>query len=428
MLSINRLIWSAALVIIALCPTLVIAEELQQDNVVVQYSGIDKQYAQAIAQTVATARNVAVDQFAMDMPKTIQVKITVDPNAQVRLFNDGADMIDLTIRSQENLLKPGSSGIFHIYGLCHEIGHLSMYRPIRDHSWLTSPGAEGWAHYMGSRLVDAVYAKHGQELWPDRYDYREDGMKRLDKQLASEKPGAMTKAAGAWKQLVGIVGDKKIAAIFQQWGKAKIDPADPAEEIGKILLANSGDQAEPWWTDAQEILILKRPKSNVTTDTVEEKKLKGKPVELARDDGKSAGNSSIAGSGHAVRFESTGDASYVTEVRLYGSRYGYPAPPKENFHVWLCDKDFKVIADSQFAYSKMPYGNPKWIALKIKPTRVPKEFIVCVGFNPTATKGVRMHYDAEGSGNSLTGLPGEEPEKFEKGDWLIRVSVSDKGN
>lgn len=422
-------IWCVVLAIFALPSAAFTAEELKLDHVVVSYSGISKAYAEAIGRTVARARYVAVGQFRFDMPETIHVEITVDPDGKVQLFNDGADRIFLTIRSDENLRKPGTSGVYNIYGMCHEVGHMAMYRLIRDHSWLKGEGAEGWADYMGSRLVDAVYAKEGADLWPDRYDYSEEGTKRLEKKLSAEKLTTMAKAAGAWKQLAAIIGDKNIAPIFRAWGETKIDPADPAESLGKALADKSSEQTGQWWSDAQEILILKRAKSKVAADTVEENKLTGKTRELANDDGKEAGKRSMAGGGHAVRFQAPNDSCYVTEVRIYGSRYGLPAPPKENFHVWLCDKDFKQISDNQFPYSKFPYGNkPRWVALKIKPTRVPQEFIVCAGFNPTATKGVFVHYDAEGSGNSLVGLPGEPGDALKEGDWMIRVSVADKGD
>ena len=49
---------------------------------------------------------------------------------------------------------------------------------------------------------------------------------------------------------------------------------------------------------------------------------------------------------------------------------------------------------------------------------MPKRFIVCVGFNPTAF----VHYDAEPTGNGRSGLPGSLSE-FRKGDWMIRVLV-----
>jgi hypothetical protein len=418
----------SSLIVLVVSPAFIFAEELTLDHVVVSYTGISKAYADAIGRTVSGARVAAVEQFGLDMPDKINVDIKVDANEQVRLFNDGADRIFLTIRSEENLLKPGRSGIFNIYGMCHEVGHIAMYRLITDHSWLKSEGAEGWAHYMGSRLIDIIYAKEGGDLWPDRYDYSEDGMKRLEKDLTAEKPSSLAKGADAWKKLDGIVGDKKIATIIRAWGKAKIDPADPEKGLEKPLLANASEQTQQWWDDSKDVLVLVRAKSNVTAEKVDEKQLAAKTHQLIQDDGKEVGKKSIAGGGHAVRFQTPNDSSYLTEVRIYGSRYGQAAPPKENFHVWLCDKDFKVILDNEVPYSKIHKGNPRWVALKIKPTRVPQEFIICVGFNPTASKGVFLHYDAESSGNSLVGLPGEQAEPFEQGDWLIRATVTDKGD
>jgi hypothetical protein len=63
------------------------------------------------------------------------------------------------------------------------------------------------------------------------------------------------------------------------------------------------------------------------------------------------------------------------------------------------------------------------VTLNVTPTRVPPEFILCVGFNPTAAKGVFVHHDKEASGNSLVGLPGEGGQPFPQGDWLIRARV-----
>jgi beta-lactamase regulating signal transducer with metallopeptidase domain len=149
-----------------------------------------------------------------------------------------------------------------------------------------------------------------------------------------------------------------------------------------------------------------------------------KTKELSHDDGKMASKSSIAGGGHAVRFEVDSDSYYVTSVSLHGSRYGTPRPPEENFNVWICDENFKPIATFHFPYGSYARAAPAWKSFKVKPTKVPQKFIVCFGFNPQQTKGVFVSYDAEGSGNSLVGVPGQsEPSPFEKGDWLIRCKV-----
>jgi RNA polymerase sigma-70 factor (ECF subfamily) len=145
--------------------------------------------------------------------------------------------------------------------------------------------------------------------------------------------------------------------------------------------------------------------------------------ELKLDDGTSAGMRSIAGGGHAVRFVSPGHGWKVTSVRLYGSRYGTPRPPDEDFRVILCDADFKPVATFPFPYKTFARGNPKWVALDIKPTAVPKTFYVCVDFNPEQTKGVYVHHDAQSApGSSFVGLPDDgKPSPFTKGDWMIRA-------
>jgi hypothetical protein len=401
--------------------TLVGAERYEREHVVVTYDGISRSYAEAIGRAVAAARQEAVDHYGFDMPATIQIAVNVDPQGQVRLFNDGQDRFNLMVRSEKDLHKPSESGIFHLYGMCHEVGHLAMYRLVRNHSWMTSEAAEGWAQYLGSQLVDAVYAKEGAELWPDRYDYREDGMKRLREQ------GVKAKGPVAWHKLTKIVGDKGIAPIFRAWDKTTFDPADPAIALGKALqTASAKEETAVWWDASKELFVHKRPKSAVVAHTADATRLAGGSRELAQDDGKPADRSSIAGGGHAVRFESPDGESYLTEVRIHGTRYGRPTPPNEDFQVWLCDKDFKEIAKFSYPYAKFQKGKPRWVVLKTKPTRVPSTFIVCVGFNPTGTKGVFVSRDAEGSGYSLTGLPGGEATPFVQGDWLIRVTIGQK--
>ncbi len=145
--------------------------------------------------------------------------------------------------------------------------------------------------------------------------------------------------------------------------------------------------------------------------------------ELLRDDGQSGGKRSMAGGGHAVKFDAPSKDCKLTGVRIFGSRYGQPTPPAEDAHVWLCDAEMKTLATFTVPYSSFARGEPKWVTVPVAPTSVPEHFMVCVGFNPTATKGVFVHHDNSASGSSFVGLPGATPKPFEKGDWLIRAVV-----
>jgi len=146
--------------------------------------------------------------------------------------------------------------------------------------------------------------------------------------------------------------------------------------------------------------------------------------ELSHDNGKMADKRSIAGGGHAVKFQVDGDSWYVTSVSLHGSRYGTPQPPKEEFNVWICDAQFKPIATFRFPYGSFTRADPVWKSFRIRPTRVPQDFIVCFGFNPQQTKGVYVSFDDQKSETSLVGVPEQgEPNAFGKGHWLIRCKV-----
>lgn len=154
---------------------------------------------------------------------------------------------------------------------------------------------------------------------------------------------------------------------------------------------------------------------------------RGKMVKLSVDDGSSDGKKSIAGSGHAVMFDAPGEGCILKTISIYGSRYGYPRPPKENFHIWVCDEEFNVIEDFPFPYSRFTRERAKWVTFRVKSVEVPSTFVICAGFNPEQTKGVYVHYDNSSSGNSYTGLPGKEMAVFNDGEWMIRAVVQGVG-
>src|SRR5262245_23503143 len=420
-------VMSRLLIVLALTTPLRAAEQVtRSEHVTVQYEGVPEEYAKAVARVVEAAR-AAADNDGFAIPKAIEVRARIDPAGAVQLFNDGQSYFFLSVRSEKGLRKPADSGTFHIYGLCHEVAHLAMYRVIADRRWMTTAAAEGWAHFLGSRLVDRVAEKEGAELWPDRYDYADDGTKRLKRQLTAKDVSPTVRGAALWQDLFELVGAEGMIAVFAAWGKAKVDPAEPGKALGEALTAAVPDQRRKevaaWWVGAAPTMVVSRPASDFPVRTVKRDELTAKPRELAHDDGTMTGKRSIAGGGHAVRFESPGEGRYLVAVKLHGSRYGTTTAPEEQFTVYLCDEKLRSIAAFSFPYATFERGNPEWVTLDVPPTHVPAKFIICVEFNPTARKGVFVSHDAAGSGASLTGLPGDDGRKFTNGDWMIRALV-----
>jgi hypothetical protein len=428
--------WFAGLIAVLAPCSVAPAATFKTDHVIVNYDGVTEAQAASLGRVAEASRLAASERYGFDVPATITVNVSCKPDNKVALFTDGNDTYTLRVRTHADLAPPAQSGVFNLYGMCHELGHVVMYRVIREHNWMTVDALEGWAHYIGSRLVDDVYAAEGQRAWWTPYDYRAEGIKRLDEQLIAPGADGMARAAGLWKELHAIVGEKGMGKLFATLGKTKVDANDPAVAVKPTVLGASDDpKLAVWWEKASLLLLKVTPRSKfAATTTAPAGKLAGATKELAADDGKSAGRSSMAGGGHAVVFdvpEGGGGPWHLTSVKIFGSRYGDVQPPAEDFHVYLCDADGKQIADLAFPYKLFLRGGAKWTTLKLKePLAFPagaEKVMLLVAFNPTARKGVFVHYDAVPDGDSRSGLPGNASEPFAKGDWMIRGAVQQGG-
>jgi hypothetical protein len=397
-------------------------------HVRVTYEGISEKQAQAIADVVSAARESYTGEFGADMPETLLCTVRCGAANEMRLFNDGKDSISLSMPTAQKLAPPAQSGAFVLYGLCHELGHLAMYRTLKDRDWLTGAGAEGWAHYAGSVVVDLVWEAKGEKIWSEPYDYRADGTRRLEKQLKAAKPSDVASAAGEWQKLGAIIGRKDFVKVFAAWQSAKIDLASP----GTVLLAAAQEAApadkkeavSKWWKSAASLLAEARPSSGFKRVEIAPGKLTGQPVKIINDDGSAEGKKSIAGGGHARLFEAPGSGEWcLRAISIYGARYGAAAPPAMDFDLALCDVEMKPIATWKHPYKLFERGEMKWVRIEVPPTLTPGNFYVCAVFRPTASSGVFVGYDDSTHGNSQTATPGKNGEEFKAGDWMMRVEV-----
>lgn len=148
-------------------------------------------------------------------------------------------------------------------------------------------------------------------------------------------------------------------------------------------------------------------------------------VELGYVGATSSDKRSFADAGHAVAFDRPAGAKYLSAIRIYASRYGYPQPPKEDFHVYVLDKDRKVVKDFLFPYSLIARGQQRWYTLDLPATEVPNHFYVALAFNALPTKGIYLGLDKSvKESHSYAGLPGDGfkpvPEKY---DWMLRARL-----
>ena len=151
-------------------------------------------------------------------------------------------------------------------------------------------------------------------------------------------------------------------------------------------------------------------------------------VKLSHVDNSAEGEKSIGGSGQAGQFERPGKATAVVAVEIFGSRYGLPQAPDEDFHVYLLDEKQKILKDLPYPYASVERGQQRWYTLPVPRVPVPERFFVALSFNPGQTKGVYLGVDENvKESHSYTGLPNRGFQAFSGGDWMVRVYLAPGG-
>jgi beta-lactamase regulating signal transducer with metallopeptidase domain/HEAT repeat protein len=146
---------------------------------------------------------------------------------------------------------------------------------------------------------------------------------------------------------------------------------------------------------------------------------------LTYTDSTAEGKRSLGASGHAVRFERSGQP-FLEAVQIAASRYGSPEPPDDSFHLYVLNASFQILADVPFPYAMIERGDQRWYTLRTPSIEVPETFYIALAFNPHRTKGIYLSYDRDVSAShSSTGLPdsGYEPVD-ETYDWMVRLCMS----
>ena len=152
---------------------------------------------------------------------------------------------------------------------------------------------------------------------------------------------------------------------------------------------------------------------------------------LKYGDGKPDGKKSLAGTGELIAFTTSSKGRLVRAIKIHGSRYGYPKPPKEDFRILFLDEDMKKVLHVEKApYSSFKRGASKWTTIRFKkPIEVPSKFWIGLDFNAERTKGVYVSYDTSTEGKySRIGLPPDQEARQTKfaGDWMVQVMMVKK--
>ncbi len=398
----------------------------------VSYPKALQAYAKALLQIGDAAWEAYRELYNLTLPELIELQIRLVPEKGEKfasLWTDGQRFIFLEVGSEKPLLSPERGGAHNVYGICHELAHIALYSRISQVAGIPEGFAEGWAHYFGSVITSHLFEKLGAEVYPDPHNYHEtSGLGRLLKQFETHKDSE-TLVAKSLYEIERKYGRQKLGEALNRALSQRPSGRELVIKFVEALAAVTGDPEAKTLIPEQ---ILK-PKVRVDTEfpDITQKWLyyglkldwQNGLLRLRYDDGEKDGHWSLGGSGHGVIFCKPQGKWQLVAVEFYGARYGALQPPDEDFSIFLCDADFKVIREFKAPYSLFAQrGEWKWERIVVEPTEVPNFFYIVIAFNPTATKGIYMAYDSDVPiSHSRKAFPDSHLFDTEKVyDWMIR--------
>lgn len=405
-------------------------------RVTVKYARIDRKYAEAFGNVLAEALKV-YESLGFKMPEHITLESEIDPSS-TRLWTDGESHLFLHLKSQELLAPASRTGVFNLYGMCHELGHIAMYRNLSSLMGLPEGVGEGWAHYAGCVVVTEVAAKLGKSIWPEYYDVADvEGIGRLKRASAKAEPwdklDPTSRAALVFYRIETEYGRDKLAAAMT----AALAEHPTGKDLMPLMLAKlrvitSNPTAADWVPESVLVPRVdwrtteRNPGDEFFADQKTESDSNG--TWLFYDDGSMESKQSMSGAAETVLFRLPEGSWQVDGLKLFGARYGEAVPPKEDASIYFCNADFKLLREVKVPYSSFKKGDEKWYPVSFDPVAVPKVFYVGIDFHATATKGVYVGMDksVERSHSRIA-----MPYSFVRdlgvtADWMLRVHLRPK--
>ena len=398
----------------------------------VSYPKALEAYAKALLKIGDAAWDAYRELYGLVLPEPIELQIRLVPEKGegfAALWTDGQKSIFLEVGSEKPLLSPTKGGAHNVYGICHELGHIAIYSRISGQIAAIPWGVgEGWAHYFGSVITSYLFEKLGAQVYPDPHNYHEtSGMVRFLKQI--EKPESQDMfAAKSLYEIERKYGREKLGEALNRTLAQRPSGHELVAKFVEALVVITGDpQAEAL---VPKQFLRPQIQATVSPDIADKRLYYGLKLEwqngllrLRYDDGTKDGQWSIGGSGHGIIFCKPEGKWQLVAVEFYGSRYGETQPPKEDFSIFLCDEKFNVVREFKAPYSLFANcGEWKWERIPVEPTEVPDFFYIVIAFNPTATKGIHMAYDADvPRSHSRICFPNSHLRNTEEVyDWMIR--------
>ena len=218
-------------------------KKVNTDRIKLIYPEPVEEYSVALAEVIEFNIMIA-NSLGFEIPK--KFKLDIKQDVQNAFFTDRKGNLFLRYNNLDEFI-PGK-GPYILYGISHEIGHICLIRVFPDNtkSWYTHQINEAWAHFYGCMLTSMLYESKSDSLWPNPYNYGDEGMPRFLEQIKDEEDNFMIHCR-AWLELSEIISFEKFPGFFQRLKDLKINRKNTFDVFPKVISEfSSVEQSEDW--------------------------------------------------------------------------------------------------------------------------------------------------------------------------------------
>jgi len=211
----------------------------RKGSVAVIAKGLDEPYMDAFAGIADMACRGYGEVFGLGFPSPIYIVAEKDQGNPNMLNTDGTRTVYFTFRSDKDLLPPRKSGLLHVFGLSHELGHIAFSGSFPKGFTLKDNMADAvyqaWADYSAAkRIIPFIHESCNYCPWPHSYDFlAEEGPRHLSAFL---KAKGIAPRAKAYIKLFDaadrIRGPRELGKLVKKYGRELM--SDPGNFVARL--------------------------------------------------------------------------------------------------------------------------------------------------------------------------------------------------
>jgi len=236
------------------------SQKIETEHFKAKYEVEVEKYALASLMVLETAWSIA-DNNGFNLPEKLKFSIVHSERNALYINRKNLREIIWEYKSPTDFLPPEESKKNNIYGLCHEMGHLSMHNTNHNrNNWMSYDYRESWADYFGNYIIDSIYHQLGTDFWPEPHEFRQySGMEYFINRIERNNPKLLSfnSACQYWHQLSMAIGFNNFNSLFEAIKIQKVNNPGAKSKYEGVLRGFIEDRdVEEWFSQYAEYLII----------------------------------------------------------------------------------------------------------------------------------------------------------------------------